>query len=120
VSVDRSAHTRVSEIAIFTSAVESTVAFYSKMLGREPDDRTAETAHFDVGGVTVFIHQTETSRDGDHMALSVPDLDAACAELKAKGVDVRGPNDFPWGRSAFALDPDGREVELHEPGGVVY
>lgn len=110
----------MSEIAIFTANVEHTVAFYSKILGREPDDRTDETAHFDVGGVTVFIHGTETSRDGDHIALSVPDLNAACAELKAKGVDVNGPEDFPWGRSAYALDPDGREVELHEPGGVVY
>lgn len=119
-SEERSAHTRVSEIAIFTSEVEATIAFYSKMLGREPADRTDETAHFDVGGVTVFIHGTETSRDGDHIALAVPDLDATCAELRTKGIDVRGPDDFPWGRSAYALDPDGREVELHEPGGIVY
>ena len=119
-SEDRAAHTRVSELAIFTSEVEATIAFYSKMLGREPDAHTDGTAHFDVGGVTIFIHQTETSREGDHVALSVPDLDAACEELKAKGVDVRGPERFPWGRSAYALDPDGREVELHEPGGVVY
>jgi catechol 2,3-dioxygenase-like lactoylglutathione lyase family enzyme len=120
VSEDRAAHTRVSEIAIFTSDAEATIAFYSKMLGRAPDTRSDETAHFDVGGVTVFIHQTDTSRDGDHMAFSVPDLDAACEELRAQGVDVRGPDDFPWGRSAYALDPDGREVELHEPGGIVY
>jgi catechol 2,3-dioxygenase-like lactoylglutathione lyase family enzyme len=120
VSEDRAAHTRISEIAIFTSDVEATIAFYSKMLGRAPDERTNETAHFDVGGVTVFIHETERSRDGDHMAFSVPDLDAACEELRAKGLHIRGPDDFPWGRSAYALDPDGREVELHEPGGVVY
>jgi catechol 2,3-dioxygenase-like lactoylglutathione lyase family enzyme len=110
----------VSEIAIFTSEVEATIAFYSKMLGREPVHRSDETAHFDVDGVTIFIHGTQTPRDGDHIALSVRDLQAACDELRAKGVDVRGPEDFPWGRSASALDPDGREVELHEPGGVVY
>ena len=119
-SEDRAAHTRVSEIAFFTSDVEATVGFYSKMLGREPDVRTDEAATFDVGGVTVFIHETVKSRDEDHIAFSVPDLDAACEELRAKGVHVRGPDDFPWGRSAYALDPDGREVELHEPGGIAY
>lgn len=119
-SEDRAVHTRVSEIAIFTSEVEPTIAFYSKMLGREPDRRTDGTAHFFVGRVVVFIHGTETSRDGDHIAFSVPDLQAACDELRAQGVDVRGPDDFPWGRAAYALDPDGREVELHEPGGVSY
>jgi len=120
VAADRAAQTRVSEIAIFTSDVEATIAFYANMLGREPDERTEETAHFDVAGVTVFIHETETSREGDHIALSVPDLDAACEELRARGVEIKGPEDFPWGRSAYALDPDGREVELHEPGGVDY
>jgi lactoylglutathione lyase len=120
VSEDRAAHTRVSEIALFTSDVEATIAFYSRMLGREPDLRGQGSAVFDVGGVVVFVHEAEASREDDHIAFSVPDLQAACEELRNQGVDVRGPDEFPWGRSAYALDPDGREVELHEPGGVFY
>jgi catechol 2,3-dioxygenase-like lactoylglutathione lyase family enzyme len=120
VSEDRAVHTRVSEIAIFTSEVEATIAFYSKILGREPDIRSRGSAVFDVNGVVVFVHEAERAREDDHIAFSVPHLEGACDELRAKGVDVRGPDDFAWGRSAYALDPDGREVELHEPGGVFY
>jgi catechol 2,3-dioxygenase-like lactoylglutathione lyase family enzyme len=117
---DRATHTRLSEVAIFTSKVADTIAFYEKLLARAPDSRTDETATFDVGGVTVFIHSDDTSREADHIAFSVPDLQAACDELRSKGVDVRGPDDFPWGRSAYMDDPDGRTIELHEPDGVSY
>ena len=106
---------------MFTSDVEATIEFYSKMLGREPAIRGRASAIFDMGGgLVVFVHEAERAREDDHIALSVPDLQKACDELREQGVDVRGPEDFPWGRSAYARDPDGREIELHEPGGVFY
>ena len=49
----------------------------------------------------------------DHFALAVDDLNAACAELVAHGLAfVLEPRDYPWGRSAYLRDPDGRLVEL--------
>ena len=105
---------------MFTQDVEATASFYENVLGRAPDARGDGTAHFDLGGVIVFIHEAERAREEDHIAFSVPDLQAACDDLRAKGIEVRGPDDFPWGRSAYMLDPDGREIELHEPGGVSY
>jgi catechol 2,3-dioxygenase-like lactoylglutathione lyase family enzyme len=51
----------------------------------------------------------------DHVALGVEDLDAACAELRAHGVTLLvEPRDYPWGRSAYLRDPDGRLVELSQ------
>ncbi|WP_131739265.1 VOC family protein [Actinomadura roseirufa] len=40
------------------------------------------------------------------------DLDADCAELRAAGVDVQGPEDLPWGRQATLSDPDGNGIVL--------
>ena len=49
----------------------------------------------------------------DHVAVSVEDLDSMCAALVTGGlVLLVGPRDYPWGRSAYLRDPDGRLVEL--------
>ena len=40
------------------------------------------------------------------------DDDAAPERALASGVEVTGPADFYWGRSAYLRDPDGRAVEL--------
>jgi predicted enzyme related to lactoylglutathione lyase len=47
---------------------------------------------------------------------SVDDMDAICARLRARGVDVirRDDND-PNGRFAWILDPEGNKIELWEP-----
>jgi catechol 2,3-dioxygenase-like lactoylglutathione lyase family enzyme len=37
----------------------------------------------------------------------VDDVEAAKAHLEAAGVDVRGVEDFPWGRFCWFVDPDG-------------
>jgi len=45
----------------------------------------------------------------------VAQVDAMWATLVRQGVTVDfGPSDYPWGRSAYVRDPDGRLVELHE------
>ena len=49
----------------------------------------------------------------DHFAISVDALDEACATLLARGSALLvEPRDYPWGRSAYLRDPDGRLVEL--------
>ena len=46
-------------------------------------------------------------------AVSVADLDAACAALRADGCKfLVEPRDYQWGRSAYLRDPDGRLVEV--------
>ena len=47
------------------------------------------------------------------IALRVPDVAAARAELEAKGVGFAGTDDSGVCRMAFCKDPDGNDVILH-------
>jgi len=48
------------------------------------------------------------------LTIEVDDVDAACAELNARGVTIlNGPQDRPWGvRTAGFADPDGHIWEI--------
>jgi catechol 2,3-dioxygenase-like lactoylglutathione lyase family enzyme len=106
------------EIALFTDDVEGVSAFYRRLLGAEPVQEWSGGALFAVGGGKVLVHERATAMDGgppneDHFAISVGDLDGACAALVEDGCTfLVEPQDYPWGRSAYLRDPDGRLVEL--------
>jgi len=109
---------RVGEVALFTADVEATRRFYETLLGVAPATDWPGAALFAADDVTILVHERmPASGDGppneDHIAFAVPDLDRACTELRAAGLDLLvEPRDFPWGRSAYLRDPDGRLVEL--------
>jgi catechol 2,3-dioxygenase-like lactoylglutathione lyase family enzyme len=101
----------IAEIALFTDDPDRLVAFYEHVLGREPASRWPGGATFDLGGVTLLVHVKAEAEEGmppnvDHFALRVGDVDAEAARLGTE------PADYPWGRSAYLRDPDGRLVEL--------
>jgi catechol-2,3-dioxygenase len=107
---------RIAEVALFTDDVRSLAAFYERLLGRPPDSSSDSHASFDLGGTTLFIHVAEGeghegAPNADHVAFAL-DQDAAADRARSGGVDVVGPKDFYWGRSAYLRDPDGRAVEL--------
>lgn len=111
---------RFAELAIFTDNVESTAAFYERLLGVAPKHRGEGIAIFKVGGVDLLIHKTYEPGPGDlpcenHVAFAVPDVDRAVAGLQDKGLTVDiPPADYPWGRSAYLRDPDGNLVEVQD------
>ncbi len=83
----------------------------------------------DLDGVAVFISRAGgdiAASPGhphcglDHVGLTVPDLDAALAELRAGGIelaeDVKTPR--PGVRACYILGPDGIWIELIERRGV--
>jgi predicted enzyme related to lactoylglutathione lyase len=45
----------------------------------------------------------------------VDDIDAACADLADRGVEVSDVSDFPWGRFVFFADPDGNRWAVQQP-----
>jgi len=51
------------------------------------------------------------------LAIVVDDIDARCAALQAKGIDlINGPEDRPWGmRTACFADPAGHNWEFAQP-----
>jgi catechol 2,3-dioxygenase-like lactoylglutathione lyase family enzyme len=88
------------------------------VLESSPDSEWPGGATYAAGDVTILIHERgEELADGpanrDHVAFGVDDLDEACARLREQGVEIEvASRTFPWGRSAYLRDPDGRLVEL--------
>jgi catechol 2,3-dioxygenase-like lactoylglutathione lyase family enzyme len=101
----------LSELALFTDNAEELIAFYRRVLGREPTASWPGGATFDLDGITLLIHVRGERQEGmppneDHFALRVADVDEEAARL---GTEAK---DYDWGRSAYVIDPDGRLVEL--------
>ena len=48
------------------------------------------------------------------MQMTVPDADAARAELQQRGVEVSDVQEFPWGRFVFFSDPDGNKWAVQQ------
>jgi catechol 2,3-dioxygenase-like lactoylglutathione lyase family enzyme len=108
---------RIVEVALFTRDVDAVAGFYERVLGVTPAERSPGQAVFSLGELVLRIHAAVEPAAGhppadDHVAFTVSDLDARTAALAAGGLDVDGPRDLPWGRSAYVRDPDGRLVEL--------
>ena len=111
---------KLAEIATFTDDVVGMATFYRKFLHADPIAESDGMAIFLVGKTRIFIHQTYTPTPDElapegHIAFEVPDVDAACDALQARGlvVDI-APRDYYWGRSAYLRDPSGRLLELSE------
>lgn len=110
--------TSLAEIALFTDDVSGTCAFYRGLVGAPPVAEWPGGAIFAVGDGKLLVHERAADMDDcppneDHFALSVEDLEGTCATLASNGfsflVEAR---DYPWGRSAYLRDLDGRLVEL--------
>jgi catechol 2,3-dioxygenase-like lactoylglutathione lyase family enzyme len=106
------------EIALFTADVDGLREFYERLLGVAPEATWPGGAIYAAGALKLLVHERAgATEDGppneDHVAIGVSDLDGACSALREQSVDLLvGPRDYPWGRSAYARDPDGRLVEL--------
>jgi len=112
---------QISEIAFFTDNVTEMTAYYTKFLKSEPVHSSPDMAVFMAGGTKIFIHKNYDPGEGDlppenHLAFTVDDLEASCAELATEGLTVEvAPKEYYWGRSAYLRDPDGLLLELTEP-----
>jgi catechol 2,3-dioxygenase-like lactoylglutathione lyase family enzyme len=110
--------TRLGEIALFTYDVEGVTGFSRGLLGAAPAAEWPGGALFTLEDGQLLVHERTAAMpdgppNGDHFALRVDDLDGSCASLVESGFAllVEG-REYPWGRSAYLRDPDGRLVEL--------
>ncbi|MBW3589113.1 MAG: VOC family protein [Actinobacteria bacterium] len=120
-SSDIDGQRRIDEIARFTLQPREVAEFYAAVLDTDVPAGDRDVFSFDVDGVNLFIHPTDDEplepgwpEGVDHIAFGVEDLDKECERLRRQGYVVGSPQTFPWGRSAYLSDPDGRMVELHE------
>ena len=111
----------VAEIALFTDDVAAATSFYAGLLAGTPVAEWPGGAIFAAGASKLLEHERAAATENgppneDHFAFSVADLDASCDELRAHGglSFLVEPSAYPWGRSAYLRDPDGRLVELSE------
>ena len=108
----------IGEIALFTDDVDGVAGFYRRLLGSDPVAEWPGGALFAVGDGKLLVHERAgADPDGppneDHFAVTVDDLDAASSAAELAGLALLvAPRAYPWGRSAYLRDPDGRLVEL--------
>jgi glyoxylase I family protein len=111
----------VDHVSINVDDVDAALEFYVDALGLKPrpdrPDFGFPGAWLDAGAQQVHLIGAAPPPDrGQHFAVLVDDLDAAVADLRAKGIDVSEPAPVGTGRQSFLRDPSGNQVELHQPG----
>ena len=118
----------VSAISLFVEDLETAKSFYEAVFGVEVvfEDETSVCVKFDQLFVNLLLNSAAEQQvepapvagrgSGSRFQLSlwVDDVDAACADLKERGVKLlTGPVDREWGmRVATFTDPDGHSWEL--------
>jgi catechol 2,3-dioxygenase-like lactoylglutathione lyase family enzyme len=111
---------RVDFVSIVSQNIERSRQFYLETLGL-PLDHEVPTGGFEVtcGQVTLGVWEPEKmglpfAPNPNDIALRVPDVVVARAELEAKGVEFSGETlDTGVCHMAFFHDPDGNALMLH-------
>ncbi|MEW6363656.1 MAG: VOC family protein [Acidobacteriota bacterium] len=100
----------------YVSDLDRAIDFYSNVFGFRLSSRDA-VARFYVDGVLFELVPTKDpaalSGSGNaRLTLSVEDIEAVVAELRAKGLDVSGVQRVSNGFLASLRDPDGNEIVI--------
>ena len=102
----------------FTGRFDDMRRFYAEGLGfpvrREDGDDWVE---LDTAGASIALHRMDDpKRQGTLLRFATPDLDAALAELRDRGLESEGDVvESPGGRVASFGDSDGNLIQLMEP-----
>ncbi len=118
----------VGAITLFVEDVEAAQRFYREVFGLPIVFADDNSTVFDFGNTIINLLQDTEAREliepavvarreaGSRLQLTikVDDVDAMCAELATRGVDLlNGPMDRPWGvRTASFSDPGGHIWEI--------
>jgi catechol 2,3-dioxygenase-like lactoylglutathione lyase family enzyme len=109
----------VDFVSFLTQDIARAKHFYADVLGLEVETEGESDMEFRAGQVTLDIFEPSSigqpfAPSPAGMALRVPDVDAARAELEAKGVAFDGDTiQTSVCRMAFFKDPDGNSLILH-------
>ena len=118
----------ISAITLFVEDLETTKQFYREVFGLPLAFEDADSAVFKFKNTVINLLKTTAAREliepavvatreaGSRFQLTieVDDVDAMCAELASRGVQMlNGPMNRPWGiRTACFKDPGGHIWEI--------
>jgi catechol 2,3-dioxygenase-like lactoylglutathione lyase family enzyme len=118
----------ITAITLFTDDLEASKDFYGRAFGLPVHYEDAESAVFKFGGTMINLLRNSavpeliqpaaaaptTAGARSVMTVAVDDVDALCAILRERGIDlINGPMDRPWGpRTASFADPSGHIWEV--------
>jgi catechol 2,3-dioxygenase-like lactoylglutathione lyase family enzyme len=120
--------TGISTITLFAEDLPATKQFYQDIFGLPVHFEDPESAVFNFGNMLVNLLKVSAAPEliepaavGNanagarfQLTINVDDVDAVCAELAKRGVELlNGPIDRPWGvRTACFRDPAGHVWEI--------
>lgn len=118
----------ISAITLFVEDVQAAKRFYQEVFGMPVVFEDDNSAVFNFGHTLINLLMVSAAREliepaavagreaGSRLVLTiqVDDVDAMCAELATRGVELlNGPMDRPWGvRTASFSDPGGHIWEI--------
>jgi catechol 2,3-dioxygenase-like lactoylglutathione lyase family enzyme len=121
----------IGAITLFVEDLEQSKLFYRHVFGLSVVFEDENSAVFRFENTLINLLKIPAARDlikpgvvasrdtGSRSQFTIPvkDVDAACAELAARGVELlNGPMDRPWGvRTASFTDPGGHIWEFAQP-----
>ncbi|HJR93938.1 MAG TPA: VOC family protein [Gaiellaceae bacterium] len=110
---------RVDFVSFLTEDLQQAKRFYTDVLGLDVETEGESDLELRCGQVTLDIFDPSSigqpfAPSPAGLALRVPDVDAARAELEAKGVQFDGETiETSVCRQAWFKDPDGNALMLH-------
>jgi predicted enzyme related to lactoylglutathione lyase len=110
---------RVDFVSFLTQDIPRAKQFYSEVLGLQIETEGESDMELRCGQVTLDIFDPSSigqpfAPSPAGLALRVPDVDAARAELEARGVQFDGETiETSVCRQAWFKDPDGNALMLH-------
>jgi catechol 2,3-dioxygenase-like lactoylglutathione lyase family enzyme len=118
----------IGAITLFVEDLEAAKQFYLKVFGLGVEFEDNNSAVFKIGNTLINLLKTSAAgvliepakvagREAGSrffFTINVDNVDAMCAELTARGVELlNGPMDRPWGiRTASFTDPGGHIWEI--------
>jgi catechol 2,3-dioxygenase-like lactoylglutathione lyase family enzyme len=110
---------RVDFVSFLTQDLARAKRFYTEVLGLEVETEGESDMELTCGQVTLDIFDPSSigqpfAPSPAGLALRVPDVDAARAELEAQGVEFDGDTiETSVCKQAWFKDPDGNAIMLH-------
>lgn len=98
---------------VYVSSMDTSIGWYSTLLGVEPTVRSEHWTSFEVGGANLALHLTDRAAGQGDVALSLV-VDEPLEAVAARVEPTRAIADEPFGRSFVVTDPDGVVIQVNE------